>query len=308
MARPNVDKILTTERLILTPLTIADAQDLHLVFRDEEAMRFMPTPPHQNIQHTQLHLATELGNRAAKHWAVRLASDAPAIGIVNYLGGTVTPGLGYILSRDHWGKGITTEACRAAIEYGFTTLGHKQIELWIDERNAASRRVATKLGFGLKGRIPLKYAHRSAQHMMMTYGLWEDEWKGEHVPAPLAFHSVQPVLMVHDVRKSAEFYQDKLGFRIDFLYGEPADHAGISKSDWTGTGVTIQLSRVPAERTLSTSTYLYIFVSSDIALLQQRCIEHEVEILSQLESYPWGMREFTIRDLDGHVLRFGTHG
>ncbi len=32
-----------------------------------------------------------------------------------------------------------------------------------------------------------------------------------------------------------------------------------------------------------------------------------VVIRNEPESYPWGLREFTIEDNNGHLLRFGTH-
>ena len=33
---------------------------------------------------------------------------------------------------------------------------------------------------------------------------------------------------------------------------------------------------------------------------------HGVEIVRALDSFSWGMREFSVRDPNGYVLRFGT--
>jgi uncharacterized glyoxalase superfamily protein PhnB len=201
-----------------------------------------------------------------------------------------------------------TEACQAAVRYGFEQLGYDRIELWIDQTNIASQRVAQKLRFQVKGRIPLKYTHKSENHLMLVFGLWAHEWRGEAMEErPTPFFSAQPVLMVHDVLETAVFYRDQLGFQIDFLYGMPPNHAAVSRSDWTGSGVTIQLTQVPAAQKIIPAGYLYIFVGSAIDQIYEKYRAQGVNIVQVPTSYPWGMREFTVQDNNGHQLRFGTH-
>lgn len=298
---------LTTERLSLRPLTEADSVELHEMFNDVQTMRFMPTPPHQTEVATRHYIKEALSNKEAVHWAICFQESNTPIGIVNYLGGTAIPGLGYIIKRAYWGQGITAEACRAAITYGFETMGLNQVELWIDQHNVQSQRVAQKLGFMLNGQIPQKYAHEANHHIMYTYGLWRDTFLKRSFPhaAPRVFQ-VQPVLMVHHVQETAEYYRDKLGFNIDFLFGTPPNHAGVSYRQWTGQGVSLQLSQVSEEKTLSVSTYLYIFVDAKIDQLYERYKANAVEIRREPETMPWGMREFAINDLNGHILVFGT--
>jgi hypothetical protein len=40
-----------------------------------------------------------------------------------------------------------------------------------------------------------------------------------------------PILFVRNVTASAGFFQDKLGFGIDFLYGEPPFYASVSRGE-----------------------------------------------------------------------------
>ena len=40
-----------------------------------------------------------------------------------------------------------------------------------------------------------------------------------------------PILFVRDVPSSAEFFNTKLGFKTDFLYGEPPFYGGLSRDD-----------------------------------------------------------------------------
>ena len=136
--------VLETERLRLRPLTIEDAAALHPMFNDAQMMRYMPTPPHQTVVETESHLQRELEMPGAINWIICLHNDDKPIGIVNYLGSTRIPGMGYIIHREHWGQGITVEACQVALAFGFNQLKLPQVELWINQENAASQRVATE--------------------------------------------------------------------------------------------------------------------------------------------------------------------
>lgn len=54
--------------------------------------------------------------------------------------------LGFVLSRDCWGKGYATEIGRAQLEYGFATLGCARILGLVSPDNAASRHALMKIG------------------------------------------------------------------------------------------------------------------------------------------------------------------
>ena len=55
--------------------------------------------------------------------------------------------LGFVLSKDYWGRGLMPEAVRAVIEYGFKTLGLDAFTCDHFAENSRSRRVIEKCGF-----------------------------------------------------------------------------------------------------------------------------------------------------------------
>ena len=55
--------------------------------------------------------------------------------------------LHYWIRTDHAGRGLTTEACRALVEWARDGLALRRLTLWAGRENHASRRVAEKLGF-----------------------------------------------------------------------------------------------------------------------------------------------------------------
>lgn len=304
MKRP----ILNTINLRLRPLQEDDAEGMFNIFRDAQTMRYMPTGAHRTVAETQLMLMSALAD-TARYWAIELNNAShELIGYIGFLADTPIPGMGYLIARKHWRKGYAREACLAVMDYGFFGEKLEQIELWIHEDNVASLGLAEKLGFRRKGRIRQRYHHQKKQHNMAVYGLWGWEWRQRKAPQErIKTYGMQVVLGVRDVMESAEFYRDKLGFRIDFVYGNPPNHAAVSRSDWTGDNVTIRLDAVPSNRELNFSGNIYIFTDSGLKRLHRLYRDSGVEIVSRPQTQPWGMLEFAIRDCNGYVIMFGTH-
>src|SRR5579871_1684067 len=48
-------------------------------------------------------------------------------------------------------------------------------------------------------------------------------------PAPPLLKNVIPILFVRDVKAGAIFFQEKLGFQIDFLHGSPPFYGAVSR-------------------------------------------------------------------------------
>ncbi|HWP51573.1 MAG TPA: GNAT family N-acetyltransferase [Clostridia bacterium] len=69
------------------------------------------------------------------------------MGLLNEdIDGDIQLGVGYILAKQHWGKGYAAEGAKGWIDYAFNTLGATQVIADIRPENTASRRVASRLG------------------------------------------------------------------------------------------------------------------------------------------------------------------
>ncbi|MDQ3626741.1 MAG: GNAT family N-acetyltransferase [Verrucomicrobiota bacterium] len=82
--------------------------------------------------------------------------DAAAGGIGLHPGDDVnrlTAELGYWLAEPFWGRGITTAAVKAIVQYAFTQLPLTRIEAYVYENNPASARVLEKSRFQFEGRL-----------------------------------------------------------------------------------------------------------------------------------------------------------
>lgn len=114
-----------------------------------------------------------------------------------------------------------------------------------------------------------------------------------------------PVLLVRDVVKAAGYYTDKLGFKSERFWGEPPMFT-IARRD----GVSVMLNQVSASNQFRPNGdydgrfSVYVDVS-DADALHAEFQANGADIVCEPEDQPYMMREFQVRDLDGHVLGFG---
>lgn len=84
---------------------------------------------------------------------------------------------GYTLfSREHWGKGLMTEAGGLVVDYLFMSERINRLEIRCDVENRASARVAEKLGFTHEGIARQATLSRGKHRDMHQYALLRDEW------------------------------------------------------------------------------------------------------------------------------------
>jgi catechol 2,3-dioxygenase-like lactoylglutathione lyase family enzyme len=113
---------------------------------------------------------------------------------------------------------------------------------------------------------------------------------------PIECEQVHPELVVSDVRAAAEFYTSKLGFQQAFIIGDPPYIAGVNLGN-----VAMHLLRgTPAPE--GCSVY---FVVGDADELYRYHLANGVHVLLTPEDRDYGLRDYSVRDLDGHRLGFG---
>ncbi len=121
------------------------------------------------------------------------------------------------------------------------------------------------------------------------------------------FAECQPVLEVRDVQAAIDWYTDKLDFSLEFAVGQPPTYACVGRS-FSGQGAAAALRFVAWYRDREEpnwSGWLAIYVGQQIDALYQHCQTKGITISRPIANHEYGMREFEIRDCDGHYLRFG---
>jgi [ribosomal protein S5]-alanine N-acetyltransferase len=78
--------------------------------------------------------------------------------------------IGYESHPDFWGRGLMTEAVRAAVACGHETFKLNRIEAWTLPGNAASDRVLEKAGFQHEGTLRQRAWFKGAFHDFRMFG------------------------------------------------------------------------------------------------------------------------------------------
>lgn len=107
-----------------------------------------------------------------------------------------------------------------------------------------------------------------------------------------------PGLAVSDVAAAVEFYTTRLGFSLGFTDGEPPSFAGVNLG---------QVQIFLQHGTPSPGGCSVYFVVDDADELYEFHRSRGVEVTQPLQDQPYGIRDYTVRDLDGYHLCFGHH-
>ena len=149
---------LETERLTLRMFRESDIEPYAEMVGDAEVMRFIGDGKLLTRPFAWRNLAMIIGHwglRGYGLWAAEERSSGQLVGRIGLWNPEGWPGfeLGWMLRRQFWGRGYATEGARAALDFGFTRLGQPQVISLIQPENAASIRVAERLGERLETRV-----------------------------------------------------------------------------------------------------------------------------------------------------------
>jgi RimJ/RimL family protein N-acetyltransferase len=169
---------LQTDRLTLRMLGEADFDAYAEMCADPEVMRYIGDGQPLARPMAWRNLAMMVGHwslRGYGLWAAEERSSGVLVGRIGFWNPEGWPGfeLGWMLRRSFWGRGFATEGARAALQFAFTRLGQPQVVSLIYPDNAASIRVAQRLGERLLG--PAEVLGKSA----LLYRITAVEWRAE---------------------------------------------------------------------------------------------------------------------------------
>ena len=122
------------------------------------------------------------------------------------------------------------------------------------------------------------------------------------------FPSPVPEIPVTDINKALAYYENHLGFTIDWGAGE-LGLAGISKGKCRMFLANPEFRKAYAN-VGPTLTWLNMNSNAEVDELYRVWQASNARLISAPESKPWGLHEFTAADLDGNLFRvfydFGT--
>jgi ribosomal-protein-alanine N-acetyltransferase len=172
---------LKTERLLLRPYRLTDAEDVFAYAKDPEWSlylgRRMPSPYLR--RDADEYVATRILAPWDSNPTFAMVHDSKVIGSIGLKKRESRDDaeLGYGMARAHWRKGLMTEAAHAVVDWGFKNLGLAKIFAMADLPNQGSWRVMEKLGMTREGVLRRESIVNGQPVDDLYYGLLREEWE-----------------------------------------------------------------------------------------------------------------------------------
>ena len=169
-----------TERLWLRRWRPDDLDRLAEVFAKPEVWWY-PFKRGWTADETQTFLTRQMGEWESRGWSLWAAVAKDDGLLIGYVGLSVPDFLpevmpavevGWRLDPDYWGRGLTTEGARAALDFGFGALGLDEIVSIYEPENVASGRIMERLG--MTHDHDTRHPKRSVP--LRVYKIRRDQW------------------------------------------------------------------------------------------------------------------------------------
>jgi uncharacterized glyoxalase superfamily protein PhnB len=125
-------------------------------------------------------------------------------------------------------------------------------------------------------------------------------------PRPI-LNSIEAQLFVANLKSSCDFYTDKLGFAVEFTYGDPPFYGQVRRDN---ARLNLRLVCEPVfvegvrEREHLLSASITVATANEIKQLFLSYQAAGVSFHQALKKEPWGARTFVVIDPDGNLILF----
>lgn len=165
--------IFETERLIIRPYVLGDAESIYKVVALKEIAATTISIPHPYPRETVdlwINFLDDSRKKGNSYEFGLFNKENPNeyignCGFVNISKVHNNGELGYFINPKYWNKGYSTEACSKIVEFGFKTLNLERIYGKCMVKNIASKRVMEKCGLRVEG---------VSKHEIFKWGKYED--------------------------------------------------------------------------------------------------------------------------------------
>lgn len=160
-----------TERLLLRPLKIDDAEDVFEWVSDERVSKYMVYTTYTDMEQVREWLAAVEQETDTYHFGFERTLDGKLIGSgdIGFDAQKNCWGFGYNFRYDCWGMGHATEAAKAMINYAYANFHARKFASSHCEPNLASGNVMRKCGLHFTGYGEFKKLDGSVKMRSMEY-------------------------------------------------------------------------------------------------------------------------------------------
>lgn len=173
--------VLETERLILRPMKMSDAEDIFAYSKDPEVARHVLWDAHRSISDSRFYLKYmkhQYKTGQPSSYGIVLKETGRLVGTIGFMwynADNRATEVGYSLARWLWNQGLMTEALHAVLDMAFEHLHVHRIEAMHDAANPASGRVMIKCGMHHEGTLRHRVFNKGRFVDVELYAILEED-------------------------------------------------------------------------------------------------------------------------------------
>ena len=117
---------------------------------------------------------------------------------------------------------------------------------------------------------------------------------------------LSPLLAVRNMKETIEFYTKSLGFKMGMAFPDASnpEYVDLAKDGMVLMFIPSEDHGISSEEKLGIGVYLYLQIDGDIDEYYQELKKKGVKIAVEIKDEPYGVRDFTVEDIDGYKLAF----
>ena len=117
---------------------------------------------------------------------------------------------------------------------------------------------------------------------------------------------LSPLLAVGNMKETIEFYKNALGFKMGMVFpdADNPEYADLSKDGMVLMFVPAKDHGIGSGEKLGIGVYLYMEIDGNIDEYYAELKNKSVNIVADIKDEPYGVRDFSIKDIDGYQLTF----
>lgn len=177
---------LKTRRLLLSPLSLADAAAIQERFPRWEIVQFLssvipwPYPDDGALTFIRDSALPAMARGTAWHWSIRpLATTDELVGVISLMDEPEN-NRGFWIASEWQGRGFATEAADAVTDFWFETLGRLVLRVPKAIANTPSRRISVTSGMRVVASGERDYV--SGRFPAETWEISREEWRSRSRP------------------------------------------------------------------------------------------------------------------------------
>lgn len=171
------------KRIYLRPVRRSDAEQIYRYARHREISRFTYVPCPYRLEDSYAFL------KSLRRWRKKGTSevfgmvDKDSHGLLGLIGMhridrvNKRVEIGYWLGKEHWGKGITSEAVRLVVRYAFKDMKLQKVVARVWHPNIASAILLKKCGFKQEGVLRRQTFRNNRWYDEFMFGILKEEYR-----------------------------------------------------------------------------------------------------------------------------------